>query len=126
MERWSELNEVAGLGKLASLPFEQALEAASAYVAEVASALSSDVLALLPEFDGAVGFQASQAIVDQLDALYFDLEDAKDQAASGRAFAAARFASACELLRRATSSDDVMNAVYEARHALLANCGSTQ
>jgi hypothetical protein len=121
MERWSELEEVEGLGKQASLQFEQALVAAREYVAEVASALSSDVLALLPEFDRGEGFQASRVIVDQLDALYSDLEEAGDQAASGRAFAAARFASACELLRRATSSDDVLNAVYKARHALLAN-----
>ncbi len=119
MQRWAELSQETQFRQLSDLPFAHARVQLGLFLADVAENLPGDARRMLPGFHDIAAFQASQALVDHLDTLHFDLEDAGRMTESGHAFSAARFAAACLCLAGATTHEDLMEAAYEGRHALM-------
>jgi hypothetical protein len=119
MQRWAELSKHASFQSLRDLPLSQAREQVASFLAGVAEDLPDDVHRMLPGIQDVAAFQSSRALVDHLDTLYFDLEDAGRLTESGLAFSAARFAAACLRLAGATTYEDLMEAAYEGHHALM-------
>lgn len=117
VQRWAGLVRDGKCARLAGLPFAQARREVAAFLAEVGAALPGEVRGLMPDLQIAGRFAASQALVDDLDALHFRLQEDGQQAESDQAFAAARFVSAWVFLAGARSTGDLMDAVYEAWHA---------
>ncbi|RYG91369.1 hypothetical protein EU803_09765 [Loktanella sp. IMCC34160] len=121
MTRWNQLLEDPRLRQISRLPFDKAEAEAKNFIAEVGCSLPAKVLALLTSSHGAEPSKVSEDTVDHLDRLYFELEDAGEEAESRLAFSAARLASAYTYLRDARTTDDLMHAVYEAHHAAMSS-----
>ena len=115
MQRWTELSQLTQFKQLSDLPVAQAVVELGLILADVAEHLPADARRMLTSFHDTAALQASQALVDHLDTLCFDLEEAGQLKEAGQAFAAARFVAACLCLARATRHQDLMEAAYEGR-----------
>lgn len=100
------------------MPLDDARIKILEFLEKVAEALPVPVLQMLPPFEHLDEARVSQAFVDDMDERYFDLELTGRREASGVAFAAARFAAAIFYFQTSATFEDLMNAAYEASHAL--------
>jgi hypothetical protein len=119
MERTHKLLVDQEHRNMIGLPFNEARPVADVYLEKVFKSLPSVVRNLLPHFEKLEDFRPSADVVENLDSQYFDLEESGDLEGSSHAFSAARFAAARHFFNTAETTNDLLNAVYEAHHAKL-------